>query len=69
MDRKSGMRREGRMPVAARRRPACMDAGGRAVSGTKAEESSGLDHPFPQCGNDNSNDNNRFQLLWNDAKD
>ena len=33
------MRREGGMPVAARQRPACMDAGGRAVSGTKAEES------------------------------
>ena len=45
MDRKSGMRREGRMPVAARRRPACMDAGGRAVSGTKAEESSDLIMP------------------------
>ena len=47
------MWREGRRPVAARRRPACMDAGGRAVSGTKAEESSGLDKPFPQSGNVN----------------
>ena len=36
MDRKSCMRREGRMPVAARRRP----------------ESSGLYNPFPQRGND-----------------
>ena len=36
------MLREGRRPVAARRRPACMDAGGRAVSGTKAEESTCL---------------------------
>ena len=34
MDRKSCMRREGRMPVAAQRRLACMDAGGRAASGT-----------------------------------
>ena len=30
-----------------RRRPACMDAGGRAASGTKAEESSGLHNTFP----------------------
>ena len=30
-----------------RRRPACMDAGGRAASGTKAEESSGLCNTFP----------------------
>ena len=30
-----------------------MDAGGRAVSGTKAEESSGLNNPFPHSGNDN----------------
>ena len=37
MDRKSCMRREGRMPVAARRRP----------------ESSGLHKPFPHSGNDN----------------
>ena len=29
-----------------------MDAGGRAVSGTKAEESSGLLHTFPPGGND-----------------
>ena len=34
-------------PSSFRRRPACMDAGGRAVSGTKAEESSGLCHTFP----------------------
>ena len=34
-----------------RRRPACMDAGGRAASGTKAEESSGFNNPFPQSGN------------------
>ena len=30
-----------------------MDAGGRAASGTKAEESSGLCKPFPRRGNDN----------------
>ena len=35
------MRREGRMPVAARRRP----------------ESSGLHNPFPHSGNDNRHDN------------
>ena len=39
-------------PSSFRRRPACMDAGGRAASGTKAEESSGLYKPFPQGGND-----------------
>ena len=37
-----------------RRRPACMDAGGRAMSGTKAEESSGLLHTFPPGGNDHT---------------
>ena len=41
------------------RRLACMDAGGRAASGTKAEESSGLNNPFPQGGNDNPADEMR----------
>ena len=35
----------------------------------RSPESSGLDYLFQQRRNDNSNDNNRFQLLWNDAKD
>ena len=39
-------------PPSFRRRPACMDAGGRAASGTKAEESSGLFNTFPHSGND-----------------
>ena len=34
-----------------RRRPAYRDVGGRAASGTKAEESSDLDNPFPPGGN------------------
>ena len=38
-------------PPSFRRRPACMDAGGRAASGTKAEESSGFNNPCPQGGN------------------
>ena len=37
-----------------RRRPACMDAGGRAMSGTKAEESSGLWNTFPPGGHDHA---------------
>ena len=45
MDRKSCMRREGRMPVAAQRRL----------------ESSGLDHPFPPSGNDNHRNDNRIR--------
>ena len=60
MDRKSCMWREGRTPVAARRGPACMDAGGRAASGTgrrggraasgtKAEESSGFYNTCPHA--------------------
>ena len=41
------------------RRLACMDAGGRAASGRKAEESSGLNNPFPRSGNDNQRNDNR----------
>ena len=39
-------------PPSFRRRPACMDAGGRAVSGTKAEESSGCIIHSRVSGND-----------------
>ena len=46
---------------------ACMDAGGRAASGTKAEESSGLNYTFPRSGNDNSIRQAQTGKRWNSS--